>query len=53
VAAFLAAVYCLWAFIGVGTKSLLWALALAAAGVPVYLWALVRRRGEALASGTG
>jgi APA family basic amino acid/polyamine antiporter len=50
VAALLAAIYCAWAFIGIGTKSLLWALALAAAGVPVYLWSLVRRRAEPTAT---
>lgn len=47
VAAVLAALYCLWAFLGVGAQSLLWALALAAAGVPVYLWSRLRRRGDA------
>ena len=51
-AAGFAAIYCVWAILGIGIKSLLWALALAAAGVPVYLWSLMRRRGEALASGT-
>jgi APA family basic amino acid/polyamine antiporter len=53
-AALVAAVYCVWAFIGVwvgvGPKAVLWAGALAAAGVPVYLWSLFRRR--ALASPT-
>ncbi|HSL71315.1 MAG TPA: amino acid permease, partial [Longimicrobiales bacterium] len=52
VAAVLAAIFCIWAFMGGERKSLLWALALAAAGVPVYLWSLVRRRAEALAGGT-
>ena len=51
IAALLAAIYCVWALlgvgVGVGVKSLLWAVALAAAGVPVYLWSLVRRRAEA------
>ena len=31
-----AALYCAWATIGIGIEPLLWALALAAAGVPVY-----------------
>ncbi len=53
VAAAFAAVYCVWAVLGIGIKSLLWALALASAGVPVYLWSFVRRRREALAGGTG
>ncbi|HYB32135.1 MAG TPA: amino acid permease [Steroidobacteraceae bacterium] len=35
-AAFIALVYCVWVSIGIGGKSLLWALALCAAGVPVY-----------------
>jgi len=43
-AAILATVYCVWVSIGIGGKSLLWALALCAVGVPVYLWyAIVRR----------
>ncbi len=50
-AAAVAAAYCLWAFVGVGAKSLAWAVALAAAGVPVYLWSLVRRRAQTVASG--
>ena len=37
-AAILAFAFSIWAFIGVGLESLLWAVALAAAGVPVYLW---------------
>lgn len=43
-AAILASVYCVWAFVGVGRESLLWALVLAAAGVPVYLWNRYGRR---------
>jgi len=35
-AAFIAIVYCGWVSIGIGGKPLLWALALCAAGVPVY-----------------
>lgn len=43
-AAILATVYCVWVSIGIGGKSLLWALALCAVGVPVYWWyAIVRR----------
>jgi APA family basic amino acid/polyamine antiporter len=43
-AAVLATVYCVWASIGIGGKSLLWALVPCAAGVPVYWWyAIVRR----------
>jgi APA family basic amino acid/polyamine antiporter len=37
-AALVAFAYSIWAFIGVGLESLLWAIALAAVGVPVYLW---------------
>jgi APA family basic amino acid/polyamine antiporter len=37
-AALLATLYCVWIFIGVGAKPLLWALALSGAGVPVYWW---------------
>jgi basic amino acid/polyamine antiporter, APA family len=43
-AATIAAVYCVWVSIGIGGKSLLWALTLCAVGVPVYWWyAIVRR----------
>jgi APA family basic amino acid/polyamine antiporter len=43
-AAAIAGVYCIWASIGLGGKSLLWALLPCAAGVPVYWWyAIVRR----------
>jgi APA family basic amino acid/polyamine antiporter len=43
-AAVMATVYCVWVSIGIGGKSLLWALALCAVGVPVYWWyAIVRR----------
>ncbi len=52
VAALLAAGYCIWAFIGVGTKPFLWAVALGGAGVPVYLWSrFMRRHAETLPSG--
>jgi len=43
-AAVLASAYCIGVFIGVGTRSLLWAIALGAAGVPVHLWSVYRRR---------
>ncbi len=43
-AAVLATVYCVWVSIGLGGKSLLWALVPCAMGVPVYWWyAIVRR----------
>jgi len=43
-AAFIATVYCVWVSIGFGGKSLLWAAALCAVGLPVYWWyAYVRR----------
>ncbi|HKZ72894.1 MAG TPA: amino acid permease [Steroidobacteraceae bacterium] len=52
VAAALAAAYCVWAFLGVGWKSLAWALVLCGAGVPVYVWSWYRqRRTQAVASG--
>ena len=37
-AATIATVFSVWLFIGVGIKSLLWAVALALVGVPVYWW---------------
>lgn len=44
VAAALAVVYCAWTFVGIGARSLLWALALGLAGLPGYWWyARVRR----------
>src|SRR5579863_28768 len=43
-AAVLATIYCLWASIGVGGKSLLWALVPCALGVPVYWWYAIARR---------
>jgi basic amino acid/polyamine antiporter, APA family len=43
-ASFLALSYCVWICFGFGGKSLLWALALCAVGIPVYWWyAHVRR----------
>lgn len=43
-AAILATIYCVWASIGIGGKSLLWALVPCAAGVPVYWWYAIARR---------
>jgi APA family basic amino acid/polyamine antiporter len=43
-AAVLAIIYCVWASIGIGGKSLLWALVPCAVGVPVYWWYAVVRR---------
>jgi APA family basic amino acid/polyamine antiporter len=45
-AAVLAALYCVWVFVGVGAKPLWWALALAAAGIPFHLWARRARRAQ-------
>lgn len=47
-AAALSMTYCIWVFIGIGARSLLWAIALGACGAPVYLWS-VRSRRRALA----
>jgi APA family basic amino acid/polyamine antiporter len=41
------AIYCLFAFVGLGAEPFLWALALAAAGLPCYAWA----RSQACAAG--
>jgi APA family basic amino acid/polyamine antiporter len=41
-AAALAAIYCVWASIGIGGKSLGWALGLCALGIPVYWWYAMR-----------
>ena len=41
-AAVLAAIYCVWASIGIGGKSLLWALGLCAVGIPFYWWYAMR-----------
>jgi basic amino acid/polyamine antiporter, APA family len=41
-AALLATLYCVWVSIGIGGRSLLWALAPCAVGVPVYWWYAVR-----------
>lgn len=50
-AALFALGYCIWAFIGVGLESLLWALALAVIGVPVYFWMRFNRRRAEAAQG--
>jgi basic amino acid/polyamine antiporter, APA family len=42
-AAALALAYCVWVFIGMGAKPFFWALALSAAGIPVYWWYALRR----------
>ena len=44
IAAALAVIYCVWIFIGIGARSLLWALALGLAGVPGYWWYARSRR---------
>lgn len=49
VAAVLAIAYAIWAFVGVGHESFLWALALAFMGLPVYLWMRWQRRRAARA----
>jgi APA family basic amino acid/polyamine antiporter len=46
VAALLAAAYCIWAFVGMGAKPLLWALALCAFGIPIRLYSSRLRRVE-------
>lgn len=38
--------YTIWAFVGVGLESLLWALAVAVSGVPVYFWMRRNHRRE-------
>jgi basic amino acid/polyamine antiporter, APA family len=43
-AALLAAVYCIWVFVGVGAEPFLWAAALAALGIPFHLWARATQR---------
>jgi len=43
-AALLATVYCVFVFVGVGGKPLLYALGLGGLGVPVYWWYAVQRR---------
>jgi len=41
--AVLAMLYCTWAISGIGTKAMLWGVALVASGLPVY-WAMKNRR---------
>jgi APA family basic amino acid/polyamine antiporter len=48
-AAALAAIYCVWASIGIGGKSLAWALGLCVVGVPFYWWYAMR--GSAVEAG--
>jgi basic amino acid/polyamine antiporter, APA family len=52
-AAPLAAVYCIWAFAGSGTKPLFLGLLLAAAGIPFHLWSIWTRRRSLPSSGSG
>jgi basic amino acid/polyamine antiporter, APA family len=51
-AAFIAACYCVWVSIGIGTKPLLWALVLSAVGIPVYgtYWWVAHVRRTSLAA---
>jgi len=37
-------VYCIWVFVGMHREDLLWAVALAALGIPFHLWAMRARR---------
>jgi len=43
-ASLLAAIYCVWVFVGVGAEPLRWALVLALAGIPFQVWQWVGRR---------
>jgi APA family basic amino acid/polyamine antiporter len=43
-AALFAAIYCVWSFVGVGREPLLWAVALAAMGIPFQFWARMTHR---------
>ena len=43
-AALFAAIYCVWSFVGVGREPLLWAVALAAMGIPFQYWARMTHR---------
>jgi basic amino acid/polyamine antiporter, APA family len=43
-AALLAAAYCVWVFVGVGSEPLLWGLLLAVLGIPFHWWASRARR---------
>jgi fatty acid desaturase len=42
-AAVLAVLYCLWAFVGAGAKSLPYAVALGAIGLPIHWWCMQHR----------
>ena len=50
VCALLAFGYCAFVSVGIGLKSLLWALGLGAVGVPVYLWSWWTRRHKRVAT---
>ncbi|MBV8911220.1 MAG: hypothetical protein JOZ89_10705, partial [Gammaproteobacteria bacterium] len=39
-----AVLYCVWVSFGIGSEPLLYTLVLAGAGVPFYVWSLLRRR---------
>jgi len=45
-----AVIYCVWVSFGIGSEPLLYTLVLAGAGVPLYLWSLLRRRRSELGS---
>jgi APA family basic amino acid/polyamine antiporter len=52
IAAFIAACYCVWVSIGIGTKPMLWSLVPCAAGIPVYAayWWVTHARRQAVAA---
>jgi APA family basic amino acid/polyamine antiporter len=50
-AALLAVVYCIWVFVGMHREDLLWAIALAALGIPFHIWAVWSRRRNSAISG--
>lgn len=39
-----AIIYCVWVSFGIGSEALLYTLLLAGAGIPLYIWSLLRRR---------
>jgi basic amino acid/polyamine antiporter, APA family len=45
-----AVIYCVWVSFGIGSEALLYTLLLAGAGIPFYLWSLLRRRRRSLLS---
>jgi basic amino acid/polyamine antiporter, APA family len=45
-----AVIYCVWVSFGIGSEPMLYILVLAGAGVPFYLWSLLRRRRRSLLS---